>query len=75
MSVDVSAGTVTMNLPRDTNTHLDASASAGNVSVNGWDVSTTHNAANTTVTGDLGSNPSGTLTIQVSAGSVTLNAD
>lgn len=75
MNVNVSAGSVTMNLPRDTSTHLSASATAGDVSVNGWDVATTRNAANTTVTGDLGANPSGTLTIQVSAGSVTLNAD
>lgn len=75
MTVDVSAGSVTMGLPQDTNTHLNASATAGNVTVNGWDVSTTRNAADTTVTGDLGSNPSGTLTIQVSAGSATVNAE
>lgn len=75
MRVDVSAGSVTMGLPRDTNTHLDASASAGDVTVNGWDVSTTRNAANTTVKGDLGANPTGTLTIQVSAGSATVNAE
>lgn len=75
MRVNVSAGSVTMGLPRDTNTHLDASASAGNVTVNGWNVSTTRDAANTTVTGDLGANPTGTLTIQVSAGSATVNAE
>lgn len=75
MTVDVSAGSITMGLPHDTNTHLNASATAGNVTVNGWDVSTTRNAADTTVTGDLGSNPTGTLTIQVSAGSATVNAE
>lgn len=72
--VEVDAGSADVTLPQDTSAHLDASASAGSLDVNGWNVSESHDAADTTVTGDLNPNPTGTITIRVSAGSVSLNA-
>lgn len=74
VSVNVSAGSADLTLPRDTSAHVDASATAGNVSVNGWNVAESHNGANDTVSGDLNPNPTGTITIRVSAGSASLNA-
>lgn len=72
--VDVNAGSADVTLPQDTSAHLDASASAGSVQVNGWNIAVNHDAANTAASGDLNPNPTGTITIRVSAGSASLNA-
>ncbi|HEY1388635.1 MAG TPA: hypothetical protein VGF38_08825 [Ktedonobacterales bacterium] len=72
--VEVSAGSADVTLPQDTSAHLDASASAGSLNVNGWNIAENHNAANTTASGDLNPNPTGTITIRVNAGSASLNA-
>lgn len=72
--VDVNAGSADVTLPQDTSAHLDATASAGSVNVNGWNIAVNHDAANTAASGDLNPNPTGTITIRVSAGSVSLNA-
>jgi hypothetical protein len=72
--MEVNAGSADVTLPQDTSAHLDASASAGSVHVNGWNIAVNHDAANTVASGDLNPNPTGTITIRVSAGSVSLNA-
>jgi hypothetical protein len=72
--VEVNAGSVDLTLPHDTSAHLDATASAGSLNVNGWNVAENQEAANTSASGDLNPNPTGTITIRVSAGSATLNA-
>ena len=72
--VEVNAGSADMTLPQNTSAHLDASASAGSVHVNGWNIAVNHDAANTVASGDLNPNPTGTITIRVSAGSASLNA-
>ena len=72
--VEVNAGSADVTLPHDTSAHLTASASAGSVEVNGWNVSQNHDAAHVTVDGDLNPNPTGTITIRVSAGSASINA-
>lgn len=72
--VEVNAGSADLTLPKDTSAHVDATASAGSVSVNGWNITETHDAANTTATGDLNPNPTSTITIRVKAGSASLNA-
>lgn len=72
--VNVNAGSVDLTLPKDTSAHLDASASAGSVDVNGWNISGNRDGADVTAVGDLNPNPTGTITIRVSAGSATLNA-
>ena len=72
--LEVNAGSANVTLPRDTSAHLDATASAGNVNVNGWNIAVNHSAAQMSASGDLNPNPTGTITIRVSAGSATLNA-
>lgn len=74
LTVNVNAGSLDLTLPKNTSAHLDASASAGSVHVNGWDIAQTHEGANVTASGDLNPNPTGAITIHVSAGSATLNA-
>jgi hypothetical protein len=69
------AGNVTATLPRDTSAHLTASTNAGNLRVDsGWPVSVSHSAAGATASGDLSPNPTGSLTLESTAGNVTLNA-
>lgn len=72
--VEVNAGSADLTLPQNTSAHLDATASAGSLNVNGWNIAENHDAANTTASGDLNPNPTGTITIRVSAGSASLNA-
>jgi hypothetical protein len=74
LDVRVTAGNVTLMLPQSTDVHLTATAHAGNVSVDGWDIPIVRQAADATATGDLGANPSGSLTIEVTAGNVTVSA-
>ena len=74
LSVEVNAGTANMTLPQNTSAHLDATSSAGSVEVNGWNIAVNHDAANTVASGDLNPNPTGAITIRVSAGSASLNA-
>jgi Toastrack DUF4097 len=74
LNVVVNAGSADLTLPQDTSAHVDATASAGSISVNGWNIQENHDAATTTVNGDLNPDPTGTITIHVSAGSATLNA-
>ncbi|HLJ80703.1 MAG TPA: DUF4097 family beta strand repeat-containing protein [Ktedonobacterales bacterium] len=75
--VEVNAGSADVTLPHNTNAHVDATASAGSVDVNGWNISVNDNGPNSTASGDLNPNstgPKGTITIRVSAGSASLNA-
>ena len=73
--VEVNAGSADVTLPQNTSAHVNASASAGSVNVDGWNTITeTHNGADTTATGDLNPNPTSTITIHVNAGSASLNA-
>jgi hypothetical protein len=75
-SVDITAsvGSVEVTLPASTNTHLSAKSNTGTVSISGWSVQPTSQGAGSSASGDLGTNPSGTLTIQVNTGSITLSA-
>lgn len=72
--MEVNAGSADVTLPQNTSAHLDATASAGSLDVNGWNIAVNHDAANTTASGDLNPNPTGTITIRVNAGSASLNA-
>jgi hypothetical protein len=72
--VEVNAGSADVTLPQNTSAHLDATASAGSVNVDGWSVTENHNGPNTTASGDLNPNPTGTIIIRVSAGSASLRA-
>jgi hypothetical protein len=74
LDVTVNVGSVDMTLPSSTNTHLHASTDTGSLDVSGWTVQQSSNGASHTASGDLGSAPSGKLTIHVSTGSITLSA-
>jgi hypothetical protein len=74
MDVRVTAGNVELTLPRTTGARLQAEAHAGNVSVDGWDIPVSRQDADATATGNLGTNPTGTLTIDVTAGNITVSA-
>jgi Putative adhesin len=71
VDVLVGAGNATLTLPSDTPAHLTASTGVGNLTIIGWQIPVSgivgHSAS-----GDLGGNPTGTLTIQVGSGNLTL---
>jgi hypothetical protein len=71
--VSMSAGNLDITLPRATATHVEASATAGNVDVSGWSgIHPSRQAGESSLSADLNPNPTSTLSIQVSAGNVTL---
>lgn len=73
--INVNAGSADVTLPENTSAHLNATASAGSVNVNGWNVTKWRSEAGTvSVNSDLNPNPTGVITIQVAAGRATLNA-
>jgi DUF4097 and DUF4098 domain-containing protein YvlB len=73
LDVHVTAGNATLRLPAGTQAHVDASTTVGDVQVSGWPL-TVSNAGLTghSAVGDLGTNPSGTITVRVTTGNVTL---
>lgn len=74
LDVVVSAGNVVCTLPASTPAHLDATASLGNVTVGGFPVTVERQAASASASGDLSAQPIDTLTMRVSAGSITLTS-
>jgi hypothetical protein len=74
LTVTASAGNVDLTLPANTAAHLDASVSFGNITIAGWSIPVTRSGAGATATGDMGASPSGTLTIRVTAGNISLSA-
>jgi len=69
----VTAGNVDIALPAKTPTHLEASATAGNLQVHGWPgVNTTRSGVGGLVSVDLNPQPTSNLSIDVTAGNVTV---
>lgn len=75
VDIRVDAGRARLTLPSTTATHLDASADVGNISITGWSVPITRNIVAARASGDLGASPSGTLTVRVSIGDITITAE
>jgi DUF4097 and DUF4098 domain-containing protein YvlB len=78
MSLEVTdnAGNVDVTLPQQTDAHLNATASAGKITVTGWSgISQNSSGANASATGDLGANPTGTVTLHVDAGNITVTGE
>jgi hypothetical protein len=73
VDVHVGAGNATLTLPPDTPARLSASTGVGNLTIAGWPIQVTGTGfTGHSANGDLGANPTGTLTIQVGTGNVTL---
>ena len=71
IDVSVGAGNATLTLPSNTPAHLTASTGVGNLTITGWQIPVSGMVGHT-ASGDLGGNPTGTLTIQVGTGNLTL---
>jgi hypothetical protein len=75
LSVQINAGNATLTLPTDTPARLDARVNLGSISVTGWSIPVTHpTPPSAAANGDLGTNASADLQIQVNVGAVTLRA-
>lgn len=75
LEVDVTTGTARLMLPAATAAHLDARVRVGDISVTGWPISVAHQGTGATANGDLNANPTGTLTIEVTTGSIQLSVE
>ena len=74
VEVRVDAGRARLTLAPTTATHLEASAEVGSISIMGWSVPVTRNIVSARASGDLGTAPSGTLSVRVSIGDVQISA-
>lgn len=76
LEVTDNAGNVRVTLPQQTDAHLNATASAGKITVMGWPgISQNSSGPNASATGDLSANPTGTVTLRVDAGNITLTGE
>lgn len=69
----VATGTLRLTLPATTAAHLSATIGTGPITVTGWPLAPNGgNAPGSSVTGDLGADPRGTITLQVDTGAIAL---
>ena len=75
-SLDVGAvtGAIAVTLPPATPAHLDASTVTGNITIHGWSIPITGQFASHQASGDLAPNPTATLRLHLTTGTVTLSA-
>lgn len=74
LDVRVVTGNATLTLPAQTAAHLDASTVTGNVYINGWSIPVTGSVTSHRASGDLGAPSTGTVTVRVTTGNITLSA-
>jgi hypothetical protein len=75
LDIHTRAGDVALRLPSQTPAHLSAHVGVGSMTVSGWPIAVTHSgAAGASAAGDLGPNPTGTITISVDSGTATIEA-
>jgi hypothetical protein len=73
VDVQVGAGNATLSLPTGTPAHLEASTGVGNLTITGWPIPVSHTGfTGSHASGDLGAHPTGTLSVQVGTGNLTL---
>lgn len=74
VDISVSTGAVTLQLPADTQTRLDARTNIGDIHINGWPLQPTHlNRVGAMANGALGAQPTGTVRIRVDTGDITVS--
>jgi hypothetical protein len=75
LSVQVNAGNASLTLPANTPARLDARVNVGSINVTGWSIPVTHSTPpGAAASGDLGTNATGDLQIQVNVGAVMVRA-
>ncbi len=75
LSVQVNAGNAALTLPADTPARLDARVNVGSISITGWSIPVTHpSTPGAAASGDLGTNATGQLQVQVNVGAITLKS-
>lgn len=75
-AVDISVGTgdVTLRLPADTSTQLDARTNVGDIHITGWQVQMMRiNKVGTVANGPLGTQPTATIHVRVDAGNISVS--
>lgn len=70
VSMQANTGSISLTLPADTATNLDASASVGSIDVSGWDMPISRDTTGQSLTGTLGSPNSGVLHLRTGVGSI-----
>lgn len=74
LDVRLVTGNATLTLPTQTAAHLDATTVTGNVQINGWSIPVTGTVTSHHASGDLGQHPTGTVTVRVTTGNITVSA-
>ena len=72
ITISDAAGNVTLRLPTGTAAHVDAHVSAGDIHVAGVPLTVSRQIANAALVGDTAPDPTNTLSVQMSAGNLSL---
>jgi hypothetical protein len=75
LNLQVNAGNAALALPADTPARLDAHVNVGSIGIKGWSIPVTHpSPPGAAASGDLGTDATGQLKVQVNVGAITLTA-
>jgi hypothetical protein len=75
LSAQVNAGNAALTLPADTPARLDARVNVGSISITGWSIPVTHpSPPGAAASGDLGTDATGQLQVQVNVGAIALKS-
>lgn len=72
LEVSVDTGRASLELPASTAAHLDARTNVGSIDISDWPLSASKDNIGASATGDLGTNPQGTITIRVQTGNIDI---
>jgi hypothetical protein len=73
LKVQVNTGNALLTLPSNTPAHLDARVNVGSISITGWSIPVSHPTPPSAVaSGDLGTDATGQLQVQLNVGAITL---
>lgn len=73
LDVRVDAGRIKLTLPQATPARLEASTDVGAINISGWNIPVLRNITSARAAGDLGPNPSGSLTAHVDMGEISIS--
>jgi|GEM_PF-796573 len=74
LNANVNTGNIALTLPQTLAAHLQADANVGNVTINGWPISTTREGVRASASGDLNAPATSTITAHAAVGNVTVSA-
>jgi|GEM_PF-5145199 len=75
LDVQASAGNIVLDLPASTSAHISGAVTAGDITLQGFALTVNRQTANASFAGDIGGTSTNTITANLSAGNIAINAN